>query len=154
MSSPRPTSTRPAYDDFVVRVEFFGDEVEQIRPFSVADQRSLPETIASVALPPSRELLLSPAVRQRAREMQHEFPGLSQMLTKIGEGIPVDGMESLAPALLDRLVPLTHYLPADAAIAVISPERVATRAVSLMIRVHGIRLFLKGLRPVPRPDLG
>jgi DUF1365 family protein len=28
----------------------------------------------------------------------------------------------------------------------------ATRSVSLMIRVHGIRLFLKGLRPQPRPD--
>ncbi len=27
----------------------------------------------------------------------------------------------------------------------------ATRTVSLMIRVHGIRLFLKGLRPTPRP---
>ncbi len=114
------------------RVEFFGDEVEQIREFSVADQRSLPEPITEVELLPSRELLLSPAVRQRAREMQHEFPSLAQMLAKIGEGIPVDGMESLAPALVDRLVPLTHYLPADAAIAVIAPERVATRAVSLV----------------------
>ncbi len=64
--------------------------------------------------------------------MQHEFPSLSQMLAKIAEGIPVDGMESLAPALADRLVPLTHYLPADAAIAVLSPERVASRAVSLV----------------------
>ena len=53
------------------------------------------------------------------------------MLAKIAEGIPVDGMESLAPALVDRLVPLSHYLPADAAIAVLSPEKVATRAVSL-----------------------
>ena len=50
------------------------------------------------------------------------------MLAKIAEGIPVEGMESLAPALLDRLVPLTDYLPADAAVAVLSPERVATRA--------------------------
>src|SRR5690554_2291884 len=41
-------------------------------------------------------------------------------------------MESLAPALVDRLVPITHYLPADAAIAVIAPERVATRALSLV----------------------
>jgi transcription-repair coupling factor (superfamily II helicase) len=114
------------------RVEFFGDEVEQIREFSVADQRSLPEPVAVVELLPSRELLLTPAVKQRAREMQHEFPGLAQMLAKIGEGIPVDGMESLAPALVDRLVPLTHYLPPDAAIAVIAPERVATRAVSLV----------------------
>ena len=54
------------------------------------------------------------------------------MLAKISEGIPVEGMESLAPVLVDRLVPLTHYLPADAAIAVVSPERVSTRAVSLL----------------------
>ncbi|MCU1543717.1 MAG: transcription-repair coupling factor, partial [Microbacteriaceae bacterium] len=119
-------------DEHPLRLEFFGDELEQIRPFSVADQRSLDTTVEHAQLPPSRELLLSPAVRQRAHEMQHEFPGLAQMLAKISEGIPVDGMESLAPALLDRLVPLTHYLPADAAIAVLSPERVATRAVSLV----------------------
>jgi transcription-repair coupling factor (superfamily II helicase) len=119
-------------DEHPLRLEFFGDELEQIRPFSVADQRSLADTVQHAQLPPSRELLLSPAVRQRAREMQHEFPGLAQMLAKIGEGIPVDGMESLAPALLERLVPLTHYLPTDAAIAVLSPERVATRAVSLV----------------------
>ena len=113
------------------RVEFFGDEVEQIRAFSVADQRSLPDPIDSVSLPPSRELLLGPAVRQRAREMQHEFPSLAGMLAKIADGIPVEGMESLAPALVDRLVPITHYLPTDAAVAVISPERVASRAISL-----------------------
>jgi len=113
------------------RVEFFGDEVEQIRAFSVADQRSLPDPIGRVSLPPSRELLLSPAVRQRAREMQHEFPSLAGLLAKIAEGIPVEGMESLAPALVDRLVPITHYLPLEAAVAVISPERVASRAISL-----------------------
>jgi transcription-repair coupling factor (superfamily II helicase) len=114
-----------------VRLEFFGDELEEVREFSVADQRSLPTALTEAILPPSRELLLDDAVRQRAREMQHEFPSLAGMLAKIGEGIPVDGMESLAPALVDRLVPLTHYLPADAAIAVLSPERVATRAVNL-----------------------
>jgi transcription-repair coupling factor (superfamily II helicase) len=114
------------------RVDFFGDEVEQIRQFSVADQRSLAEPIGEIELLPSRELLLSEDVRQRAREMQHEFPSLAQMLAKIAEGIPVDGMESLAPALVDRLVPITHYLPQDAAIAVLAPERVASRAVSLV----------------------
>jgi transcription-repair coupling factor (superfamily II helicase) len=118
-------------DEHPLRLEFFGDELEQLREFSVADQRSLPTEIDRAELPPSRELLLSDTVRQRAREMQHEFPSLSTMLAKIGEGIPVDGMESLAPALVDRLVPLTHYLPPDAAIAVIAPEKVATRAVSL-----------------------
>lgn len=121
----------PPTADHPYRVDFFGDEVDQIRAFSVADQRSLPEPIPAVSLPPSRELLLSESVRQRAREMEHEFPSLSAMLAKIGEGIPVEGMESLAPALVDRLVPLTHYLPDGAAVAVLSPERVASRAVSL-----------------------
>ena len=119
-------------DEHPVRVEFFGDEIEQIRQFSVADQRSLPRAILpSPSCRPAANCCSARAVRQRAREMQHEFPSLAQMLAKIAEGIPVDGMESLAPALLDRLVPLTHYLPADAAIAVLAPERVASRALSL-----------------------
>ncbi|THG36184.1 transcription-repair coupling factor [Glaciibacter flavus] len=121
----------PPVADHAYRVDFFGDEVEQVRAFSVADQRSLPEPIASVSLTASREMLISDSVRQRAAEMQHEFPSLAQMLAKIAEGIPVEGMESLAPALVDRLVPLTHYLPDGAAIAVMSPERVSSRAASL-----------------------
>jgi transcription-repair coupling factor (superfamily II helicase) len=114
-----------------VRAEFFGDELEQLRAFAVADQRSLPGELTETALSPSRELLLTDSVRQRAREMQDEFPTLAGMLAKISEGIPVEGMESLAPALLERLVPVTEYLPADAAVAILSPERVATRAINL-----------------------
>jgi len=119
-------------DEHPVRLEFFGDELEQVRAFSVADQRSLDLVIERAEFAPSRELLLDEQVRQRAREMQHEFPSLSQMLAKISEGIPVDGMESLAPALVDRLVPLTHYLPEDAAVVVLSPEKVTARAHSLV----------------------
>jgi transcription-repair coupling factor (superfamily II helicase) len=122
----------PPTEQHPVRIDFFGDELEQLRWFSVADQRSLDEPLTSIELPPSRELLLSPGVRQRAAEMQHEFPSLSSMLAKIAEGIPVDGMESLAPALLDRLVAITHYLPSDTAIAVLAPERVTARAQSLI----------------------
>lgn len=121
----------PPTADHPVRVEFFGDEVEELRAFSVADQRSLPDRVERIELAPSRELLLTEPVRQRAREMVHEFPNLSGMLEKISEGIPVEGMESLAPALLERLVPVTTYLPAGAAVAVVAPERVASRAVSL-----------------------
>ena len=121
----------PPTADHPVRVEFFGDEVEELRSFSVADQRSLPEPIERVQLAPSRELLLTPAVRQRAREMVHEFPSLAGLLEKVAEGIPVEGMESLAPALLEGLVPLAHYLPEGTAVAVLQPERVTGRAVSL-----------------------
>ncbi|MCS5722488.1 transcription-repair coupling factor [Herbiconiux sp. CPCC 203407] len=125
----------PPIAEHPYRVDFFGDEVDEIRAFSVADQRSLPDDeggeVGAISLPPSRELLLGAAVRQRAREMQHEFPSLAQMLEKIGAGIPVEGMESLAPALVDELVTVAHYLPRGCAVAVVSPERVATRAINL-----------------------
>ncbi|MGN6271523.1 MAG: transcription-repair coupling factor [Protaetiibacter sp.] len=114
-----------------VRADFFGDELEQLRAFSVADQRSLPLDVGTIELGPARELLITDTVKARARELQHEYEAIAPMLAKIAEGIPVEGMESLTPALVGRLVPLTDYLPEDAAVAVLSPERVATRALSL-----------------------
>lgn len=120
-----PTAPHP------YRIEFFGDEVDQIRAFSVADQRSLAGDVPEVMLLPSRELLLTDAVRGRARQLRDEFPGLSAMLEKMAEGIPVEGMESLLPAVVDRLVTLVDYLPDGAAVALVEPERAVTRAITL-----------------------
>ena len=120
-----PTAPHP------FRVEFFGDEVDEMRAFSVADQRSLPGDVREVTLVPSRELLLTEAVRGRARQLGGEFPGLVAMLEKMAEGIPVEGMESLLPAVVDRLVTLVDYLPEGAAVALVDPERAVTRAITL-----------------------
>ncbi|MCH1882378.1 transcription-repair coupling factor [Agrococcus sp. ARC_14] len=117
-------------EDHPVRIELFGDEVDQMRWFHVADQRSDPDPVERIVLPPSRELLLTEAVRTRARQLAPEFPGIRQMLEKIAEGMPVEGMESLAPALLERLVPITHYLP-GAGVVVLGPERIRDRVASL-----------------------
>ncbi len=120
-----PTATHPW------RIEFFGDEVDEMRAFHVADQRSIPGTIDRIELHPARELLLNEAVRARAAALAERAPSLAGMLEKIANGIPAEGMESLTPVLVDRLVPLTHYLPARCAVAVVAPEKVASRAVSL-----------------------
>ena len=126
----------PTTAEHAVRLEFFGDELEEIREFSVTDQRSLPlgdehPALKAVTLFPARELIITPNVASRAREMQHEFPNLSTMLAKISEGMPVDGMESLAPVLADALVPFAEYLPTDASVLILSPEKAAARAQSL-----------------------
>lgn len=120
-----PTAPHP------YRVEFFGDEVDEMRAFSVADQRSLPGEVREVTLLPSRELLLTDAVRARARQLKDEFPGLAGMLEKMSAGIPVEGMESLLPAVVDSLVTLVDYLPEGAAVALVDPERAVTRAITL-----------------------
>ena len=120
-----PTSEHP------YRVEFFGDEIDQIRAFSVADQRSLPGDVDGVDLPPSRELLLTADVRDRARALIGGFPAISGMLEKMAEGIPVEGMESLLPAVSGPLKSLAEYMPAGSATAVVDPERSTARAITL-----------------------
>ena len=121
----------PAASEHPYRVEFFGDEVDQIRAFSVADQRSLPGDVDRVELPASRELLLTADVRERARALVGAFPAIAGMLEKMAEGIPVEGMESLLPAVAGPLQSLVEYLPEGSATALVDPERSTTRAQSL-----------------------
>ena len=121
----------PAISEHPYRVEFFGDEIDQIRAFSVADQRSLPGDVGGVDLPPSRELLLTDDVRVRARALIAAFPAIAGMLEKMAEGIPVEGMESLLPAVAGPLKSLAEYLPAGSATAVVDPERSSARAITL-----------------------
>ena len=122
----------PTTSEHAIRLEFFGDELEEIREFSVADQRSSKIQLNSLTLYPARELIITPHVAARAREMVHEFPNLSAMLEKISLGIPVEGMESLAPALTAKMLSLFDYLPSDYSVAMLSPEKSAARAADLV----------------------
>src|SRR4051794_6952361 len=90
----------PPTEPHPVRVEFWGDEVDELRYFSAADQRSLDGRPDRLWAPPCRELLLTGAVRARAAELAVEHPGLAEILGKLAEGIAVEGMESLTPALI------------------------------------------------------
>ncbi|MGO1539578.1 MAG: transcription-repair coupling factor [Leucobacter sp.] len=121
----------PPTSDQAVRVDFFGDEVDELRHFAVSDQRSAGELLPLLELWPARELLLTEAVRERAAELLPRFPALGAMLEKISQGIVVEGMESLLPQLVGGMQPLTALLPPGGATMVASPERVASRAVSL-----------------------
>lgn len=124
-----PTAEHP------VRVEFWGDEVSEIRMFAVADQRSIPEidvdTVVAVAC---RELLLTDDVRRRAAALVGSAGNaIGDMLAKLAEGIPVDGMEALLPVLRpDELSLLTDQLAAGTPVLVCDPEKVRTRAADLI----------------------
>jgi len=121
-----PTAEQP------VRIDFFGDEVTEIRPFSVADQRSTGEQLQRVTAEPCRELLLTDAVRRRAAALQLEHPQLSDMLSRLAEGHAVEGMEALIPVLVDGLEMLTDVLPPRSLVLVAAPELVRARAVELV----------------------
>ena len=83
--------------------------------------------------PPCRELLLTDDVRERApRRSPTQLPGVADMLGKIAEGIAVEGMESLAPVLVDDMELLLDVLPAGTHVVLCDPERVRTRAHDLV----------------------
>lgn len=117
-----------------------------MRMFAVADQRSIPEIeVDTVIAVPCRELLMTEDVRRRAAVLSAEHPthentvpgSVPDMLAKLAEGIPVDGMEALLPLLKssggpDDLAMLADHLPAGAPILVCDPEKVRTRAADLI----------------------
>ncbi|MDH6576982.1 transcription-repair coupling factor [Kitasatospora sp. MAP5-34] len=122
----------PPTEEHPLRVEFWGDEVEEIRYFKVADQRSLEIAEHGVWAPPCRELLLTDEVRAKAAELAVRHPELGEILDKIAQGIAVEGMESLAPVLVDDMELLLDVLPAGCIAVVCDPERVRTRAADLV----------------------
>ena len=119
-----PTLARP------VRVDFFGDEIESVSTFAVADQRTI-EEIGAVTATACREIVLTDAVRERARALTGVIPGAADMLERIAAGIPVEGMESLAPVLVPRMVPLLD-LVGDRLVVGLEPERLRKRAEDLV----------------------
>jgi transcription-repair coupling factor (superfamily II helicase) len=122
----------PPTEEHPLRVEFWGDDVEDIRTFAVADQRTI-EAADRLWAPPCRELLLTPAVRQRAAELATEHPQLAEMLDKLAGGIPVEGMESLSPALVPGdLELLVDAMPPGSVVLLCDPERVRTRSHDLV----------------------
>ncbi|MFR9755409.1 transcription-repair coupling factor [Streptomyces sp. TR06-5] len=122
----------PPTEEHPLRIEFWGDEVEEIRYFKVADQRSLEVADHGLWAPPCRELLLTDDVRRRAAALAEDHPELQELLGRIAEGIAVEGMESLAPALVDEMELLLDVLPHGAMGVVCDPERVRTRAADLV----------------------
>lgn len=121
----------PPTSDHPIRLEFFGDEVEQLRYFAVTDQRSLAVTDQLWA-PVCRELLLTDDVRAKAAAQLREYPQLADLLGPVSEGIAVEGMEAIAPLVVDGLTTLAELLPEDAAVVVVDPDRVAARADELV----------------------
>jgi transcription-repair coupling factor (superfamily II helicase) len=130
-----PTAEHP------VRVEFWGDEVSEMRMFSVADQRSIVElSIDTVIAVACREFLLNDVVRERAAALAANTPvrdgpigSVGDMLAKLASGIPVDGMEALLPVLRpgDHVL-LTDQLAEGTPVLLCDPEKVRTRAADLI----------------------
>ena len=124
----------PPTEDHPVRLEFFGDELDEMRWFAVADQRTVAGTEhpTRIVASPCRELLITPTVMSRAAKLKDQLPGGREILERIAGGQYVEGMESLAPLLADDMVPILSLIPEGSMTVVIEPEKVRARAHDLV----------------------
>ena len=124
----------PTTAEHPVRIEFWGDEVTDLRTFAVADQRTI-EDIARAELHPARQLLIDGTVKASAASLAQAHPGnrtLVELLTRISDGSYADGMEALIPALTSSSFSvLPELMPAGSVVLVTSPEKVRTRISDL-----------------------
>ena len=121
----------PPHAQHPIRVEFFDDSIDEVRYFSVADQRSLEICGDGLFALPAREILITDEIKERSAELAREIPELSDMFTRISEGVPVDGMESLMPALISEMESLVDVLPTHSLVISVGPELIKSRAEEL-----------------------
>ncbi|GDX21965.1 transcription-repair-coupling factor [Actinomycetes bacterium] len=119
-------------NDYPIRIDFFGDEIEDMSYFEVADQRTLKPVVGTIEIYPCRELLITKQIRHRAIELKDSLPAAGELLEKISEGMSFEGMESLIPLLIDETETIISRMPANTQIIFIDEERIKSRAADLL----------------------
>ena len=109
-----------------VRIELFGDEVESIRLFDAATQRTL-RTIDRLVYHAVRETVASEGADPRARILAaadhaaHPSSKTRSLLEHVERGETFFGIESLTPAFHARMGSIAEYLPAETRLVVEDP---------------------------------
>ncbi len=128
----------PAQGGDAVRIELWGDEVDEIRTFAIGSQRAI-DLVESVAIYPAREFRLDPAVRAGAAALRDSDPWASATWDRLAEGVSFQGMESWLP----WLAPAESLLDDVAAdIVLFDPVRARARAADLINEEADLALAL------------
>lgn len=125
----------PVASEYACRIEFFGDEVEQLRRFTVGDQLSV-APIDAVQIDQAREIVLDETLRAAADDMQALMPEFGEELAALARGETFDGVESLAMMVRANTVTLPHFLPDNVQMVLVDPLLIAQRAQRLAAEVE------------------
>lgn len=120
-----------AHGDEPVRIDFWGDEVEDLRIFSVASQRSA-DTVAAIDIYPAKELRVDDALAARAAELVHAAPWAADTWEQIAERISFGGIESWLPWLCDPRTLFDEAAAGSARLVVFDTGRVLARIGDLV----------------------
>ena len=106
----------PAGEETALRLDFFGDEIESLRRFDPADQRSAGKADAFTLMPASEALVDAEAIkrfRSRYREAFGAAATQDPLYQALSDGRRMAGMEHWLPLLEDRVATLFDHLGED-----------------------------------------
>ncbi|MDO4571767.1 MAG: transcription-repair coupling factor [Clostridia bacterium] len=112
----------PPQAEYPVRIEFFGDEIDQMRLFDPLSQRALAQT-GEALIPPAMETPQPRARVERALRAVEGRPGLFSQAQAWAEGRPAAGAEALLPLLYEERATLCDYLPAESLVLLDETQR-------------------------------
>ena len=118
--------------EFPIRIDFFGDEIEELNFFDVASQRTTSPVVGKLSILPCRELLLTADIRARAELLKDEYPAALEILDRLSQGIITEGMESLIPLLVTETETIFERIPKDSEVIFIDDERIRMRTMDLL----------------------
>ena len=73
----------PPDQEHPIRIDFFGDEIDDISYFAIADQRSIQKISAAIEIYPCRELLIDSNVKTKAAKLGEKFPQIKELTDKL-----------------------------------------------------------------------
>ncbi len=120
----------PAQSNEPIRLDFFGDELERLTSFDIANQRSVHD-LTSAVIASSREWIPGVASRARSEELIVRQSWGREMFDRLGAGQLFDGMESWMSLFVEGPRTLLDEL-GGARVLVVEPERVHQRWTELL----------------------
>jgi transcription-repair coupling factor (superfamily II helicase) len=121
----------PSTGDTGVRIDCFGDEVDRLTLFDVADQRSVAE-LAAVEIHACREFIPDEHVRRLAEQRVTPDAFGAEQFARIADGAIFDGIESFVPWLATEEQLLTDLLMSEDRVVLIDPRRMRDRSSELV----------------------
>ena len=103
----------PAGEELALRLDFFGDEIDSLRRFDPADQRSTDKVDSFTLIPASEALLDADSIkrfRSRYRETFGATATQDPLYQALSEGRRMSGMEHWLPLVEERLETLCDHL--------------------------------------------
>jgi transcription-repair coupling factor (superfamily II helicase) len=103
----------PAGEEFALRLDFFGDEIDTLRRFDPTDQRSMDKAEAFTLMPASEALLDAESIKRFRSAYREKFGATATqdpLYQALSEGRRMTGMEHWVPLLEERLATLFDHL--------------------------------------------